>query len=180
MRRLLNFLPTGLFALVAFAFFHELNTTAPNRSVPSLVDEPAPQTTLPALGASAKGFGATDLRAGHVSVVNVWASWCAPCRAEAPALAALSRLKGVSLYGVVYEDRASAAQQFLEQAGNPFSRIDIDRSGHAGREWKISGVPETFVIDGRGTIRLHYAGPIVGDALDHIILPAIARARTSG
>lgn len=180
MRRLGYFLPAGIFAVVVFAFIHNLRATAPDMSPSSLVDEPAPQTDLPALGADSNGFGAADLRAGHVSVVNVWASWCAPCRAELPALAALSRLKGVSLYGVVFEDRAAAARQFLRQAGNPFSRIDKDSNGRAGREWKIGGVPETFVIDGRGIIRLHYAGPIVGNALDQIILPAIDRARTGG
>ncbi|HEY6577708.1 MAG TPA: DsbE family thiol:disulfide interchange protein, partial [Rhizomicrobium sp.] len=143
----------------------------------ALVDRPAPATKLPPLDSAAVAFGTADLKAGHVSVLNVWASWCVPCRAETPALAALSRQKGVALYGMVYEDRAAAARAFLDEVGNPFSRVDLDRDGRAGIEWGIYGVPETFIIDGKGIVRLRYAGPIVGDALYRVILPAIDRAR---
>ena len=179
MRRLRYIVPVGMFAIIAFLFVRDLRQSAPGTSSVSLVDEPAPLTRLPPLE-GARGFGPADLRAGHVTVLNIWASWCAPCRAEEPALARLARLKEAPLYGVVYEDRAADARQYLSEAGNPFSRIDIDPSGLSHTAWRVGGVPETFVIDGKGVVRLRYAGPVIGNALDKIILPAIARARNAG
>jgi cytochrome c biogenesis protein CcmG, thiol:disulfide interchange protein DsbE len=179
MKSFLYALPALAFALLAFLFFHSLNGSPPDELPSALVGKPAPATNLPPLDASATAFDSADFRAGHVTVLNVWASWCVPCRAEAPALAALSRLPGVALYGMVYEDHAAAARAFLNDAGNPFSRIDLDRDGRAGIEWGIYGVPETFVIDTKGIVRLRYAGPIVGDTLNTTILPAIAEARAS-
>jgi cytochrome c biogenesis protein CcmG/thiol:disulfide interchange protein DsbE len=81
---------------------------------------------------------------------------------------------------MVWKDKAANAQAFLAQVGNPYSRIDLDADGHAGIDWGIYGVPETFVIDGTGVVRLRYAGPLVGDALTAIVLPAIERARDQG
>ena len=179
MKRLLYVLPILAFAGLVYLFFHSLNGPPPDELPSALVDRPAPATNLPPLDNAASAFNSADLRAGHVTVLNVWASWCVPCRAEAPALAALSQLKGVALYGMVYEDRAAAARGFLNEAGNPFSRVDLDRDGRAGIEWGIYGVPETFVIDGKGIVRLRYAGPIVGDVMDTVILPAIVRARST-
>ena len=179
MRPLLYVIPFGLLVIVVFEFVHDLGKPAANPSSISLPGDPAPNTNLRPLE-GVKGFTSADLRAGHVTVVNVWASWCVPCRAEAPALAALARLKGVPLYGVVYGDATANAQRYLRKSGNPFSLIDIDPSGRAGTAWGIAGVPETFVIDGRGVVRLHYAGPIAASALDEIILPAIAHARSTG
>ncbi|HEX4157480.1 MAG TPA: DsbE family thiol:disulfide interchange protein [Rhizomicrobium sp.] len=180
MRRLLYILPILAFAGVAYLFFRSLNGPPPDQLPSALMGKPAPVTNLPPLDGAATAFTSADFRSGHVTVLNVWASWCVPCRAEAPALAALSQLKGVVLYGMVYEDKAVAAREFLNEAGNPFSRIDFDRDGRAGIEWGIYGVPETFVIDPKGIVRLRYAGPIVGDTMNKIILPAIADARTTG
>jgi cytochrome c biogenesis protein CcmG, thiol:disulfide interchange protein DsbE len=180
MRRLLYALPALTFAALAFLFFRSLSGPPPDELPSALIGKPAPVTNLPALDTSATAFNSADFRAGHVTVLNVWASWCVPCRAEAPALAALSRQPGVALYGMVYEDRATAARAFLKDAGNPFSRIDLDRDGRAGIEWGIYGVPETFVIDRKGIVRLRYAGPIVGDTLNAVILPAIEQARAAG
>jgi len=117
------------------------------------------------------------LRAGHVSIVNVFASWCAPCREEAPALHALSELKGVALYGMVQKDTPAKARAFLADVGNPYSRIDLDADGRASIEWGVYGVPETFVVDGHGVVRLRYAGPLTADALQSTILPAIESAQ---
>lgn len=179
MKRLLYLVPLCLVTAIVFVFVRDLNGSTPDTWTSSFIDEPAPQTDLPPLDGAAKGFKARDLKAGHVSVLTIWASWCAPCRAETPALVQLARLKGVSLYGIVYEDRPSSARQFLHDAGDPFSRIDIDPDGRAAKAWGIAGVPETFVIDGNGIVRLRYGGPIVGSALDQFILPAIARARSN-
>lgn len=178
MRRLLFLLPAIAFAGLLYLFFHSLNGPPPDELPSALVGRPAPSTTLPPLDAMATPFGPADFRAGHVTVLNVWASWCIPCRAEATALAALSQMPGVALYGMVYEDKPVAAREFLNEVGNPFSRIDLDGSGRAGIEWGIYGVPETFVIDPTGIVRLRYAGPLTGETLDRVILPAIDRART--
>jgi cytochrome c biogenesis protein CcmG/thiol:disulfide interchange protein DsbE len=177
------FLPVLLFFALIAVFTVDLVRSAdsPPSVLPSmLVDKPAPQIALPALDAKAAAFAPRDLAAGHVTVLNVWASWCVPCRAEGPALAQLAALKGVALYGLVYEDTPAKARDFLDELGDPYSRIDLDKDGRAGIEWGVYGVPETFVIDGKGIVRLRYAGPLVGDALTAIVLPAIARAQREG
>jgi|HubBroStandDraft_6_1064221.scaffolds.fasta_scaffold181163_1 cytochrome c biogenesis protein CcmG/thiol:disulfide interchange protein DsbE len=175
--RALYILPViGLFALAAF-FFVSLNGPPPDQLPSVLIDKPAPEVSLPALDANAHAFSSADLKAGHVSIVNVWASWCVPCRAEAPELQALAQRRDVALYGIVYKDAPDKARAFLNDVGNPFSRIDLDASGSAGIEWGIYGVPETFIIDGNGIVRLRYPGPIVGNTLTDTILPAIAQAR---
>ena len=95
-------------------------------------------------------------------------------------LGAIATLKGVALYGLVYRDTAPRARAFLDELGNPYSRIDLDGDGRAGIEWGVYGVPETFIIDGKGIVRLRYPGPIVGSALTDTILPAIERAQNQG
>jgi cytochrome c biogenesis protein CcmG/thiol:disulfide interchange protein DsbE len=169
-------LPVIALAGLVYLFFTSLNGPPPDELPSALVGRPAPAMKLPALDAAATAFSPADFRAGHVTVLNVWASWCVPCRAEAPALAVLSQTPRIALYGMVYEDQPKTAREFLSDVGDPFSRIDLDRDGRAGIEWGIYGVPETFVIDARGIVRLRYAGPITGEALDRVILPAINRA----
>jgi cytochrome c biogenesis protein CcmG/thiol:disulfide interchange protein DsbE len=169
----------ALLALAVF-FFVSLNGPPPDQLPSVLVDKPAPRVSLPALDAATRAFTSADLASGHVSIVNVWASWCVPCRAEAPELQALAHQHGVALYGIVYKDTPEKARGFLDDVGNPFSRIDLDASGNAGIEWGIYGVPETFVIDGKGIVRLRYPGPIVGNILTDTILPAIEQARNAG
>jgi cytochrome c biogenesis protein CcmG/thiol:disulfide interchange protein DsbE len=109
--------------------------------------------------------------------VNVWASWCLPCRAETAQLTEISRYRSAELYGIVYEDSSGAAREFLKEMGDPFARLDLDADGRAGVAWGIYGVPETFVIDRKGIVRLRYAGPIVPGTLAKVILPAIASAQ---
>ncbi len=179
-KRALYVLPVLALLVLAAFFFVSLNGPPPDQLPSALLDRPAPQVSLPALDAGTAGFSSVDLKSGHVSVVNVWASWCVPCRAEAAELQALARRRGVALYGIVYKDTPAKARAFLDEVGNPFSRIDLDASGSAGIEWGIYGVPETFVIDGKGIVRLRYPGPIVGNALGETILPAIEQARAEG
>jgi cytochrome c biogenesis protein CcmG, thiol:disulfide interchange protein DsbE len=178
--RALYVLPVVALLALAAVFFKSLNGPPPDELPSALIDKPAPIVDLPPLDASTPAFKSLDLTAGHVSIVNVWASWCVPCRVEAPALAALAHEQGVALYGVVYKDTPAKARAFLDDVGNPFSRIDLDADGRAGIEWGIYGVPETFVIDGKGIVRLRFAGPLVGDTLDRTILPAIRQAQASG
>jgi cytochrome c biogenesis protein CcmG/thiol:disulfide interchange protein DsbE len=180
MKRLIYILPALIFIGIAVFFFaglREREQVAPDVLPSVLIGKPAPDTKLPALDAQAKAFTPADLRAGHVSIVNVFASWCAPCREEAPALRALAQLKGVALYGMVQKDTAQKARAFLNDVGNPYSRIDLDADGRASIEWGVYGVPETFIVDRNGIIRLRYAGPITAGALANTILPAIESAQ---
>jgi cytochrome c biogenesis protein CcmG/thiol:disulfide interchange protein DsbE len=180
MRRLPYILPVVVFAALVIGFALSLHGPAPDELPSMLVDKPAPAISLPALDADARGFTAADLKAGHVTVLNVFASWCVPCRVEGPGLAQVAALRGVVLYGMVYKDTPEKARAFLADLGNPYRGIDLDADGRAGIEWGVYGVPETFVIDGKGIVRLRYPGPLVGDALTKIVLPAIEKARGEG
>ena len=177
--RWLYLLPAILFAGLVAVF--ALSLVQPSATGPSpLLDKPAPKLMLPGLDAKTTAFGSKDLASGHVTVLNFWASWCVPCRAEAPAVEQLAARKDIALYGLVYKDTPEKARAFLDETGNPYRSIDLDADGRAGIDWGITGVPETFVIDGRGIVRLHYEGPLVGSALTDIVLPAISRARDEG
>ncbi len=173
MRRLLYIAPVVLFGVLAVLLYGRLHS--PADEVPSvLLGEPAPRTVLPPLDAGTRGFGPDDLK-GRVTLVNVFASWCIPCREEAPALAALARVHHVRLIGLVYKDKPEAARAFLDEYGNPFERIGLDADGRAGIEWGISKVPESFVVDARGVIRGRF-GPLDPDTLEQVLLPTIRAA----
>jgi cytochrome c biogenesis protein CcmG/thiol:disulfide interchange protein DsbE len=181
MNRLIYVIPVIVFAGIAVFFFaglRERATVAPEDLPSMLIGKQAPVTPLPALDAQAQSFAPADLRSGHVSVVNVFASWCVPCRQEAPMLQALSQMKGVALYGVVQKDTPAKVRAFLAEVGNPYSRIDLDADGRASIEWGVYGLPETFIVDASGIVRLRYAGAITPDVLTNVILPAIASAQT--
>jgi cytochrome c biogenesis protein CcmG, thiol:disulfide interchange protein DsbE len=178
-KRLLYILPAAAFLALAYVLFSSLAAPPPSELPSMLVDKPAPALALPALDGKALGFARADLAQGHVVVLNVFASWCVPCREEAPALAQIKAMKGVTLYGMVWKDTALKARAFLDDVGDPYARIDLDADGRAGIDWGVYGVPETFVIDGHGIVRLRYAGPLVGDGLAAIVLPAIAKARAA-
>jgi len=117
----------------------------------------------------------SDIRASGVKLVNFWASWCAPCRAEHPNLEALKD-QGVVIYGVNYKDEPLKALKFLENLGNPFAAVGQDHSGRQAINWGVYGVPETFVIDGKGTVLLRFPGPITQRVMTRTILPLIASA----
>lgn len=177
MRRLAYLVPVTLFVALSLVLYISLRSPPPNELPSPLVGHAAPPLALPPLDAQTAPFGRSDLAAGHVTIVNVWASWCAPCREEAPVLAGLSGLDGVALYGLVYKDKPDKARGFLSELGNPFARIDLDADGRAGIEWGVYDVPETFVIDGKGIVRLRYSGPITPEVLSRVLLPAIEAAR---
>lgn len=179
MKRLLYIVPVLLFGILAYLLFDSLYAP-PHDELPSaLLNKPVPEFSLPPLDSKTKGFARADLTAGHVTVLNVWASWCVPCRLEAPMLDRVKHLHGVALYGLVYKDKADQARQFLQENGNPFTRIDLDSPGRAAIDWGVYDVPETFVIDGNGLIRLRYSGPITEGVLTGTLLPAIEAARAN-
>jgi len=174
MRRLLYILPLAAFVAVA-AWFAVGLTRDPNRIPSALIDKPMPEFELPALAEiGVPGLATTDIR-GHVALVNVFASWCVPCRAEQPILMRLAREKGVVLYGIDYKDQAAEGAAFLKEFGNPYKAIGVDGDGKVGIDWGVYGVPETFVIDRDGRIRHKQVGPITPEALNKTILPLVAQ-----
>lgn len=141
----------------------------------AMIGRPAPETTLPPLFEGAPGFDAEALRAPGVKLVNVWASWCGPCRVEHPYLMALAE-QGVTILGMNHRDDPNAAKSFLAELGDPYERIGVDRNGRASVDWGVYGVPETFIVNGRGEIVHKHVGPIQGGDLERRILPAIRAA----
>lgn len=122
---------------------------------------------------------AADLTAPGVKLVNFWASWCAPCRAEHPTLEALAA-GGLPVIGINYKDQPEQAMAFLDELGNPFARIGADAGGRTGLDWGIYGVPETFVIDGAGRVVFRFPGPLTSDGVEKRLKPAIAAAEATG
>jgi cytochrome c biogenesis protein CcmG, thiol:disulfide interchange protein DsbE len=166
-RRLFFTLPALLFAALAVFFFVQLKGGGDPARIPStLIGRSAPATVLAPLEgfASAKEVSTDMFAQGRVSILNVWASWCGPCRAEHPLLMELAtRYKDnprVQIVGLNYKDAPENARRFLGTLGNPYTHIGVDPKGRAGIEWGVYGVPETFVIDGQGTIRAKTIGPL--------------------
>ena len=172
--------PLMLAPLVIFAGFAGLALVGLQRENPdelpsALAGKPAPAVQITPLGESML-FSDSNLRTGEVKLVNYWASWCAPCRVEHPNLAQLAA-DGVTIYGVNYKDKPDNALGFLKELGNPYAALGADAEGRMALNWGVYGVPETYVIDGKGNIVLRFAGPITQRVLDSTILPAIAAAR---
>lgn len=181
MKRLVYILPVAVFAVLAVVLFRALFLT-PTIVPPALINQPAPQVSLPALDAATQGFGPQDLAAGRVTLVNVFGSWCAECHVEAPVLmqlAALAEEEGFELYGFVQRDTPEKIRAFLAVNGNPFHRIGNDVDGKAGIEWGVYGAPETFIVDGKGVIRYKHLGALTPQLVEREILPAIRAARSS-
>ncbi|HUC69808.1 MAG TPA: DsbE family thiol:disulfide interchange protein [Stellaceae bacterium] len=172
-RKLLFLLPVALFAVLLVAFAIGLNHD-PSLLPSALLDRPAPDFNLPGLIDPAKGLSRKDL--GHgVMLFNFFASWCAPCREEQPALMAIARQPGVTLDGIAYKDKPADSRHFLEDLGNPYHRIGVDRDGTTAINFGVYGVPETYVVDGTGHIRYRHVGPLSEEDVDRKILPLIAR-----
>lgn len=185
-RGLIMLLPLLAFLALGIMFSFALFSGDPSRIPSALISKPAPDIALPPVqgvmhdGAQVPGFSRADLSGGTVSVVNIWASWCAPCRLEHEFLVKLRELRpGANLYGINYKDNPVAAERFLRQLGNPFDAIGEDKRGRAGVEWGVTGVPETFVVDGDGTIIFKLVGPVTAENLERELLPAIDGADPS-
>lgn len=176
MRYLLFGLP--LIALVALVAVFAMSIDRDPSLVRSvLIDKPAPSfamAAVPELGVP--GFDTAGLN-GEVSVVNVFASWCIPCRDEHPLLVALKDTAGVRLLGINQADAPENARAFLAELGNPYDAVGTDRDRRVSIDWGVYGVPETFVVDARGVITFKHVGPLTPEAIETQLLPAIARAR---
>lgn len=172
-RKLLFLLPAALFAVVLVALAMGLGHD-PHLVPSALIDRPAPDFTLPGLFHSADRVTSKDLD-GRVTLVNFFASWCAPCREEHPQLMSLANRPGVSLEGIAYKDKPEEARRFLDKLGNPYGRVGIDRAGTTAIDFGVYGVPETYVVDGSGRIRYRHVGPLTAEVLNSTILPMIER-----
>ena len=184
-RRYWMLLPVAGFAALALIFMVALQGGDPSKLPSALIGKPVPRFELPPLsgltksGAQLPGLSSSDLARGKISIVNVWASWCVPCRQEHPQLEKLATRTDTNLVGINYKDSRENAVRFLNSLGNPFSRIGVDGTGRAAVEWGVYGVPETFIVDGHGKIVYKFTGPILPADLDDKILPAIAGARSA-
>lgn len=176
-RRLWRFAPFVVFLGLGAVFAVELYDEDKDTLRSALIDRPVPEFELPSLLVEGESFSSADLKAGGVTIVNLWASWCAPCRVEQPELVKLGERSDVTLYGVAYRDKPEASKRFLSQLGNPFKKVGVDEDGQASIRWGVSGVPETFVINGAGSVVYKHVGPIQNDDLEKKILPAIEAAK---
>jgi len=146
--------------------------------VPSpLIGRDVPVFSLPAIeGTGLAGFANTDLGRDVPVIVNVWASWCVPCRDEHAVLTALKTKTDVSIFGLNYKDTGEGARQFLAELGNPFTRLGADVSGRVGIDWGVYGVPETYIVDGKGRIAYKHVGPLTMQIVNDELLPALRAA----
>lgn len=179
------FLPLFLVAALLVLLFLALRSGDPSRLPSALIGKTVPDFDLPAIPRVLNDFGPVPglssqaLKTGKVTLVNVWASWCAPCVAEHPQLLELSK-SGPPLYSINYKDTPEAARAFLARHGNPFRAIGADEKGFTAIDFGVYGVPETFVIDGTGRVAFRYPGPLTPEAISDKLMPAIRRAERDG
>ncbi len=179
LRRLRYLVPVFLFVALAAALGVQLLTGEPGKVPSALIDKPVPEFALPPVQGfeDAGGFASADLGQGEVALVNVFASWCGPCRVEHPLLMALAEAGTVPLYGINYKDTPADAERWLGRLGNPYRLMGADLDGRAAIEWGVYGVPETFVVDGAGRIRHRHIGVLSRHDIDETIVPLIEDLR---
>jgi len=172
-------LPLAIFALMAIMLSFALRSGDPSRLPSVLVGKPAPAYDFPPLdglsrdGRQVPGFARGDRTHGAPTVVNFFASWCTPCLQEHPVLKKLKADTGVRMVGINYKDRAPGGLRFLTRLGNPFDLVGTDNDGRGALEWGVYGMPETFILDGKGNIVYKHVGPIGEVDLQQKIIPVI-------
>lgn len=174
MGRLIFLLPVLLFVVVAGYFAYSLRPDHDPKILPSaLLDKEAPAFNLPALAGDGR-ITLASLR-GQPTVVNFFASWCAPCRLEHPILMGLVAGKRINLVGIAYKDKVADTSRFLAQLGNPYRTVGLDLDGRTGLDFGVYGVPETYVLDRDGRIRQRFVGPLSPETVDRALLPLLKR-----
>src|SRR5262245_41959044 len=179
-RKFFVLLPLLVFLSLAAVFFVRLMSGQDISTVPSaLIGQPAPETRLPPLeGAGLPGLDSSAF-AGRVTLVNVWSSWCVPCRQEHPLLLELSRDGRFTLAGMNYKDRPENARRFLGDLGNPFRELGVDDTGRTAISWGVYGVPETYIVGKDGRILFKHVGPLTPEAITGEVMPQIEKAIAS-
>lgn len=166
-------IPPLIFFGLAVLFYVGLHREGSPNALPSqLIGRPAPHVNLTDLREDPAPVDA-DFRNGKMQLVNFWASWCAPCRAEAPMLERMATEMDIPIIGINYKDQPEQAKSFLSTLGDPFVKIGADFKGRNAINWGVTGVPETFILDGDGKILLRYPGPITPSILNNRILPIL-------
>ena len=164
-------IPLGLFMVLVI--FLGVGLRLNPQEIPSpFIGKPAPSFTLTQLEDGGKSFSPQDMR-GKVWLLNVWASWCAPCRAELPTLVDFSKKAVVPIVGLDYTDVREDGNKWLRQFGNPYQLSAFDGDGKVGIDYGVYGVPETFVIDKSGVIRMKHVGPVTSAVIKDTLLPLI-------
>ena len=173
MKRLWFLIPLAVFFALAAVLAVGLKRDP--REVPSpLIDKPAPKFALVRLDDATKTIRLDDLR-GKAFILNVWASWCVACREEHPVLLEFAKKRMVPIYGLNYKDTRPEAAGWLASFGNPYDASLFDEDGRVGIDFGVYGVPETFVIDGNGVIRLKHIGPLTPEVLADKIEPLLKK-----
>lgn len=169
------FIPLGLFLVLAV--FLGVGLTLKPREVPSpFIGKPAPAFSLPQLKNAGATFDPAQMK-GQVWVLNVWASWCAPCREEHPLLVEAARKQIVPLVGLNYKDDPRNADEWLRKLGDPYQSIAVDRDGRVAIDYGVYGVPETFVIDRDGIVRMKHIGPLTAEVWTRDVLPLLQKLK---
>ncbi|SCY16423.1 DsbE family thiol:disulfide interchange protein [Microvirga guangxiensis] len=170
--RLIFILPGVVFLVLAVLFFVQLTSGRNPADLPSaLLNKPVPTFSLAPLeglladGKPVPGFSNEDLK-GRVTIVNVWASWCGPCRVEHPLLVDLAKDPSIRLVGINQKDNPDNARRFLGALGNPYAAVGVDPNGRASIDWGVYGVPETFIVGPDGMIRHKHIGPLTPENLE--------------
>ncbi len=175
MSRWLSIVPLVVLAALAALFVGWSLKRDPAVKPEALVGQPIPETVLPILSGAQPGPGHVDLKTAGVGkpmLVNVFASWCLPCRVEHPKLMALKQ-RGVAVVGVAWKDDPAKTRAFLDELGDPYSMVLVDREGRAGLDLGITGAPETFAVDAMGKVVAKFSGPLVDDAEVERLVDAI-------
>jgi cytochrome c biogenesis protein CcmG/thiol:disulfide interchange protein DsbE len=173
-RRLIFLLPVLVFAGIALWFWQGLAPERDPSLVPSvMIDKPVPDFDLPPLVSGAPGLKSGELK-GHVSLINFFASWCVPCRAEHPLLLSLAQDKRLEIDGVAYKNKPEDATGYLAELGNPYARVVLDQPGRTAIDFGVYGVPESYLIDRQGRIRFRQVGPLTEAIIESQLNPLIA------
>ena len=178
-RKLLFVLPGLIFlGVIAFSLWGLLSERDPSAVPSALIDKPLPEFDLPPVeGLESAGLASADLADGQVKAINVFASWCVPCRAEHPVIEALAKDFDLPVYGLNYKDKPADARLWLAELGNPYRAIGADAKGRVAIDFGVSGVPETYIVDGEGVIRYQHIGPITPPDLELKIAPILEELR---
>lgn len=173
----LALLPLVVFLGIMGAMGYQLLFGTDPRIVPSaLIGDAVPEIVLPALKTDKPGFGPNDF-GGEPILVNVWASWCVPCRAEHPLITRLAQDQGITVYGLNSKDQREDAIGWLEELGDPYAKIGFDPDGRAGIDWGVYGYPETFLVNQDGEVIYKYVGPVTPRVIENEFMPRIQALR---
>ena len=179
---LVALLPLLVFVGLAAVFAVQLLSGKDSSTIPSaLIGKQAPQTNLPAVeglmrdGVPVPGLNSEEFK-GKLTLVNVWGSWCVPCRQEHPLLMEIAKDSRIRLVGLNYKDQPENARRFLGDLGNPFAAVGADRAGRSAIEWGVYGVPETFLVGPDGKIIYKHVGPFTPESVKNDLMPAVAKA----